>query len=135
MLTGRSLQVMNIADPEKKLSFVEQCQGQPLVVVSVITCMAVMNLVLDEPGAASCLVLGTESGRILILNPTGNAIIRNIWVGVSSRFACCERATRDHVLYHCGREGWQAVQHQLCAPQNPSTAATWTFKAGRSRFR
>eukprot|EP00983_Pelagomonas_calceolata_P076500 1153437-Pelagomonas_calceolata.AAC.5 len=26
-----------------------------------------------QPGAASCLVLGTESGRILILNPTGNA--------------------------------------------------------------
>ncbi len=39
---------MNIADPEKKLGFVEQCQGQPLVPVSVITCMAVLNLLLDE---------------------------------------------------------------------------------------
>lgn len=27
-----------------------------------------------QPGAASCLVLGTESGRVLILNPAGNAV-------------------------------------------------------------
>ena len=39
---------MNIADPDKKLSYVEQCQGQPLTSVSMITCMTVINLMLDE---------------------------------------------------------------------------------------
>ena len=48
MLTARSLQVMNIADPGKKLSFVEQCQGKPISYVSVITCMDTIKKLRDE---------------------------------------------------------------------------------------
>ena len=54
------LQVMNIADPDKKLSYVEQCQGQPLTSVSMITCMTVINLMLDEV----CVGGGGGGGRI-----------------------------------------------------------------------
>ena len=48
LLTTRSLQLMNIGDPDKKLTFVEQWQGQPLVATTVITCMDVIKQAIDE---------------------------------------------------------------------------------------
>lgn len=36
-----------------------------------------------QPDAVSCLVVGTESGRVLILNAAGTAIVKNIWVGIT----------------------------------------------------
>lgn len=46
-----------------------------------IACIACL-----QPDAVSCLVVGTESGRVLILNPQGTAITKNIWVGVTPAF-------------------------------------------------
>lgn len=39
-----------------------------------------------QPDAVSCLVVGTESGRVLILNSAGTAITKNVWVGVTPAF-------------------------------------------------
>jgi len=86
ILTTRSLQLMNIGDADKKMSFVEHWQGQPLIATTVITCMDVIKQALDEPDAVSCLVVGTESGRVLILNPQGTAIIKNVWLGATPAF-------------------------------------------------
>ncbi len=36
-----------------------------------------------QPDAVSCLVVGTESGRVLILNSAGTAVTRNVWLGVT----------------------------------------------------
>lgn len=53
---------------------------------TVLTCMDVIKLSVDEPDAVSCLVAGTESGRVLILNPQGTAIVKNIFVGSAPAF-------------------------------------------------
>ena len=39
-----------------------------------------------QPDAVSSIVLGTESGRVLILNPAGTGIVKNIWLGVTPAF-------------------------------------------------
>ncbi|GFR47769.1 hypothetical protein Agub_g9536 [Astrephomene gubernaculifera] len=110
VLQTRSLQLMNIGDPDAKMAFVEHWQGQPLVSTTVITCMDVVKQAIDEPDAVSCLVVGTESGRILILNAAGNAIVKNIWVGITPAMIAVQGeldvgyritvAGRDGKLYH-----------------------------------
>jgi len=109
-LTTRSLQLLNIGDPEAKTSFVEYWQGQPLSAPTTVTCLAVLKHAIDEPQAVSCLVAGTESGRVLIMNPAGTAIVRNVWIGVTptclsvvGEFEVSYRicvAGRDGKLYH-----------------------------------
>ena len=39
-----------------------------------------------QPDAVSCLVVGTESGRLLVLNPQGTAVTKNIWLGATPAF-------------------------------------------------
>lgn len=46
-------------------------------------CLQFNKITGAQPDAVSCLVVGTESGRILILNPAGTAIVKNIWVGIT----------------------------------------------------
>lgn len=50
VLQTRSLQLMNIGDPDAKMSFVEHWQGQPLVATTVITCMDTVKQAIDEVG-------------------------------------------------------------------------------------
>ncbi|GAX73330.1 hypothetical protein CEUSTIGMA_g784.t1 [Chlamydomonas eustigma] len=86
LLTSRSLQLMNIGDADKKVEYIEHWQGQPLVATTFITCMDTIKMVVDEPDAVSCLVVGTESGRILVMNPQGTGVVKNIWLGVTPAF-------------------------------------------------
>ncbi|EFJ41176.1 Bardet-Biedl syndrome protein 1 [Volvox carteri f. nagariensis] len=110
VLQTRSLQLMNIGDPDAKMAFVEHWQGQPLVATTVITCMDVIKQAIDEPDAVSCMVVGTESGRVLIINAAGTAIVKNIWVGITPAMIAVQGeldvgyritvAGRDGKLYH-----------------------------------
>ncbi|GLC45690.1 Bardet-Biedl syndrome 1 protein [Pleodorina starrii] len=110
VLQTRSLQLMNIGDPDAKMAFVEHWQGQPLVATTVITCMDIVKQAIDEPDAVSCLVVGTESGRLLIINAAGTAIVKNIWVGITPAMIAVQGeldvgyritvAGRDGKLYH-----------------------------------
>ncbi|GIL48849.1 hypothetical protein Vafri_5272 [Volvox africanus] len=110
VLQTRSLQLMNIGDPDAKMAFVEHWQGQPLVATTVITCMDIVKQAIDEPDAVSCLVVGTESGRILVINAAGTAIVKNIWVGITPAMIAVQGeldvgyritvAGRDGKLYH-----------------------------------
>ncbi|GFR47660.1 hypothetical protein Agub_g9403 [Astrephomene gubernaculifera] len=110
VLHTRSLQLMKIGDMDAKMAFVKHWQGQPLVRTTVITCMDVVKQAIDEPDAVSCLVVGTESGRILILNAAGDAIVKNIWVGSTPAMIAVQGeldveyritvAGRDGKLYH-----------------------------------
>lgn len=36
-----------------------------------------------QPDAVSCVVLGTESGRLLILSAAGTSIVKNVWLGAT----------------------------------------------------
>lgn len=67
VLTNRSLQLMNIGDPEKKLTFIEQWQGQPLVATSTITCMDAIKLAIDE--VCMCVCVRTCPSLICIRMP------------------------------------------------------------------
>ncbi len=186
VLQTRSLQLMNIGDPDAKMSFVEHWQGQPLVATTVITCMDTVKQAIDEvgcrrrggvcgrritvklqrrrlspliptlnmqthfppalhtrclevffcsfgtrpapgltlpylllfrpqPDAVSCLVVGTESGRVLILNAAGTAIVKNIWVGITPAmiavqvctFYTCARACVCVELVNCKYACWR----------------------------
>ncbi|GIL69347.1 hypothetical protein Vretimale_13465 [Volvox reticuliferus] len=110
VLQTRSLQLMNIGDPDAKMAFVEHWQGQPLVATTVITCMDIVKQAFDEPDAVSCLVVGTESGRILVINAAGTAVVKNIWVGITPAMIAVQGeldvgyritvAGRDGKLYH-----------------------------------
>lgn len=126
VLTTRSLQLMNIGDADKKLQFVEHWQGTPLVSTTVITCMDVIKQAIDEPDAISCLVVGTESGRVLILNPQGTAIAKNVWVGATPAFLAVQGeldvgyritvAGRDGKLYSIRNGELQQTIIQLESP-------------------
>ena len=39
-------------------------------------------------------MLGTESGRVLILNPAGTGIVKNIWLGVTPAFMAVQVRVR-----------------------------------------
>lgn len=110
VLTTRTLQLMNISDPTSKMQYVGHWQGLPLMATTVITCMETIKQALDEPDAVSCLVVGTESGRVLILNAAGTTVVKNIWVGVTPSILAIQGeldvgyritvAGRDGKLYH-----------------------------------
>lgn len=106
LLTIRSLQVMNIADPDRKSYFLEQCRDEPLVANTVVTCMDVIKLSLDEPDAPSCLVIGTESGRVLILNSSGTAVVHNVFVGATPAFLAVQGELEvGYRITAAGRDG------------------------------
>eukprot|EP00877_Chromochloris_zofingiensis_P001275 jgi/Chrzof1/11148/Cz05g25190.t1 len=80
-LTARSLELLSLSDPDQYSSYVQSAKGQPLVQQTCITCMDVIKQALDEPDAVSCLVIGTEDGRVSVLNSAGTAISKSIWIG------------------------------------------------------
>lgn len=80
-LTARSLELLSLSDADAKSSLVQHSAGQPLVQQTVITCMDVIRQALDEPDAVSSLVVGTESGRVMVLNTAGTAVASNVWLG------------------------------------------------------
>lgn len=57
-----------------------------------------------QPDAVSCLVVGTESGRLLILNTAGTAIAKNIWIGVTPSMLAVQVGVGM---------GWQVVQRYI----------------------
>lgn len=60
------LLLMPAGDPDKKLSFVEQWQGQPLVSTTVITCMDTIKQAIDEVRAWACLGSGAGDDAWLL---------------------------------------------------------------------
>lgn len=53
---------MNIGDADKKLEFVEHWQGQPLIATTVITCMEIIKLSIDEVSNEAVSRSGDGSG-------------------------------------------------------------------------
>eukprot|EP00817_Percolomonadidae_sp_ATCC50343_P006749 CAMPEP_0117423714 /NCGR_PEP_ID=MMETSP0758-20121206/4274_1 /TAXON_ID=63605 /ORGANISM="Percolomonas cosmopolitus, Strain AE-1 (ATCC 50343)" /LENGTH=603 /DNA_ID=CAMNT_0005207051 /DNA_START=6 /DNA_END=1817 /DNA_ORIENTATION=+ len=58
--------------------FIEERRAFPLEHSSAITCMTVLKKDKDEPDALGCLVVGTESGRVIILSPQVNNVLKSI---------------------------------------------------------
>ncbi|GBF90819.1 hypothetical protein Rsub_03673 [Raphidocelis subcapitata] len=56
-------------------------RGQALGRQTVITCMETLKLASDEPEAASCLLLGCEDGRVLVLDAAGTGVHSTLSLG------------------------------------------------------
>eukprot|EP00753_Platysulcus_tardus_P001082 PLAT11031.1.p1 GENE.PLAT11031.1~~PLAT11031.1.p1 ORF type:complete len:593 (-),score=328.29 PLAT11031.1:168-1946(-) len=71
-LSSRSLDMLGLSDAEERGAFAEEVKNDKLRQQTVITCMETIHKNQEERDAISCLVLGTESKQVIILEPGGN---------------------------------------------------------------
>jgi Bardet-Biedl syndrome 1 protein len=79
-LTSRSQQLL-MQDHSNWKSFVDQHKDIPLKKQSVITCISTLKKSMTEEDASSCLVVGTESSDIYILDPDAFTILESMNLG------------------------------------------------------
>ncbi|KAK3892623.1 hypothetical protein Pcinc_003512 [Petrolisthes cinctipes] len=81
-LTTRSQRFLMCHDHASQLTFLEQHKGFLLKRQTVVTCFSTLKKSHAEDDAISCLVLGTESANIFILDPEAFTILNsNSWNG------------------------------------------------------
>lgn len=78
-LSARSVDLVSAEAAEEKAAVAEAWRGAPLAQQTVITCMEAIKKNMEDEDALSQLVVGTESGAVLVLDVAG--------VSVVSRFA------------------------------------------------
>jgi Bardet-Biedl syndrome 1 protein len=92
-----------------------------------------------QPGAASCLVLGTESGKLLLLNSAGTAVAHTISLGSPPAFlACAGLADLHHRIAVATRDGrLHIIKNGQPDPQpvHLETPAVGVVSSSRSRSR
>ncbi|XP_068116242.1 Bardet-Biedl syndrome 1 protein isoform X2 [Hyperolius riggenbachi] len=76
-LSVRSLQFLML-DPQDMEAFVNTYKQLPLKRQTVITCMATLRKNMADEDAVCCLVIGTESGEIFILDPEAFTILTRV---------------------------------------------------------
>ncbi|XP_029177089.1 protein dispatched-like [Nylanderia fulva] len=104
-LSPRTLKFLSL-DNNLRLSFVEQYRRLPLVKVNALTTIAIIRRDSWNDPASSCLILGTEVGEVLILDPRAFSIMDKHqleWPPVS--FASCGLWTGDGRIMVIGRDG------------------------------
>lgn len=74
-LTVRSVDLINTESADERKALVDAWRGSPLTHQTVITCMEVIKKNMDEEDALSQLVIGTESGAIIILDVGGVTVV------------------------------------------------------------
>jgi Bardet-Biedl syndrome 1 protein len=78
-LSTRSVDFLAITDVDKRETFANGVKAQPLSQLSVFTCIAVlMKDREDRNEGLGCLVLGTETGRLMILDKSGAHVHKKI---------------------------------------------------------
>ena len=75
-LTSTSQDLLAIDDPTECAFFVGEQRERPLAAQTVCTCMESLKKELEEDDAVSMLVVGTEAGDILVLNPAGTEVVK-----------------------------------------------------------
>lgn len=73
-LSSRSLHFLSL-DPQHVHDFMTQHQGQPIRRQTVITCIATLKKSTADEDGVSCLVIGTESSEVYILDPEAFIIL------------------------------------------------------------
>lgn len=74
-LSTRSVDLVNTESPEERRALVEVWRKAPLTHQTVITCMEVIKKNMEDEDALSQLVIGCESGVVLILDVAGTTIV------------------------------------------------------------
>ncbi|XP_061562490.1 Bardet-Biedl syndrome 1 protein [Phycodurus eques] len=73
-LSGRSLHFLSL-DAEHLEDFVQLHKPQPIKRQTVITCMATLKKSTADEDGVSCLVIGTESGHLYVLDPEAFVVL------------------------------------------------------------
>ena len=79
-LTARTQKLLMISDRAEAQAFVDVHRGFPLKRQTVVTCIATLKKSHSDDTAVSCLVLGTESSSIYILDPEAFTIMESMAV-------------------------------------------------------
>ncbi|KAK9812788.1 hypothetical protein WJX72_003736 [[Myrmecia] bisecta] len=142
-LTQPSLQLISLhaaGVAEHAAAAAEQQKGLPLARPSPVTCMGSIRKSLEQVDALSCLVLGTECGSVMILDPTGSNVTHTVRLGaapsllaisglldVDYRIAVATRSGRVYVIRNGELAG---APIELEAPAVGLLAAAKTLLAG-----
>jgi Bardet-Biedl syndrome 1 protein len=59
---------------------VQTYKNMPLVQQTVITCMTTLKKSREDFSAVSCLVVGTETGSVIVLDPTAGSILKKVFL-------------------------------------------------------
>lgn len=81
-LTTRSVELLMQDNEQSRLDFVNEMKDVPLVHTTVITCMDVLKKDSEDIDALSLLVVGTESGQVMILpqDPSNSATLCSVQI-------------------------------------------------------
>lgn len=79
-LTARTQRLLMINDRNEAQAFVDTHASFSLKKQSVITCISTLRKSHDEEKALSCLVLGTESSMVFILDPEAFTILETLYL-------------------------------------------------------
>jgi len=64
--------------PEQQAAYADRFKGQAPASYSCITCLSKIFKSHEEPGSVACLMVGTESGKVLLLNTLGTSVDKTI---------------------------------------------------------
>ena len=117
-LTSASQDLLAIEDETTAHAFVAEQRDRPLEMKTVCTCMEVLKKELEDDDAVSMLVVGTESGSVLILDPSGTSVLKAfqlpaapVYMNVSGvkdieyRIVCACRDGNVHSIKESGPSG------------------------------
>ncbi|XP_011691082.1 PREDICTED: Bardet-Biedl syndrome 1 protein isoform X1 [Wasmannia auropunctata] len=104
-LSPRTLKFLSL-DNNLRLSFAEQYRRIPLVKANALTAITTIRRDSWNYPASSCLVLGTESGEVLILDPRAFSVMdKHKLEWPPAAFASCGLWTGDGRIIVTGRDG------------------------------
>jgi len=117
-LTSTSQDLLAIDDAGAASAFVEEQRDKPLAAQTVCTCMETLKKDLEEDDAVSMLVVGTESGKVLVLDPAGTSIQKQwqlpsapVYMAITGvrdiefRIVCACRDGNVHTIKESGPSG------------------------------
>ena len=73
-LSPRSLSLLLLTDPSTQLAYVNQHRSVAYQQLTVVTCMSTIYKSQSNDGSISQLIIGTESGSVLILEPNSSTV-------------------------------------------------------------
>ena len=79
-LTSRTQRLLMLNDRGDAQAFVDAHRGFPMKRQTVVTCIATLKKSHDEEKAVSCLILGSESSMIYVLDPEAFTILDSMVV-------------------------------------------------------
>lgn len=88
-LSSRSMVLLALTDAVAQASFIDEHKNQPLVQQTVVACMETLNKKTPNERAISMLVIGTESRHVIIMDSSGQAILKKVQLPSVPVFMAC----------------------------------------------